>query len=263
MGTVRELLDASTAQLAAGGVERPRADAELLLAHALGVGLLDGDLRLAAADEERIRAHVARRAAREPLTYILGRTHFRGLELAVDSRVHVPRDDRSGLLVDVAHELPAGTRVHEVGTGCGAVALAIKHERPDHDVSATDISSAAIEVARANAARLGLVVAFDVHDNLPDGEFDLVVANLPYSALCELQSGLPPESARYQPHVALIAGADALDAIRAFVAAAPAGLRVALEHAPEQTGEVEALLRRAETRRDAAGDERMTLGLVP
>ena len=265
MRTVRQAIEESTRRLAARGVERPREDAEALIADALGVEpgeLADGSRELSPADGEAVRDRVARRAAREPLDYIVGRTPFRELQLAVDSRVHVPRDDRTGLLVDVALELPAGARVHEVGTGCGAVALAIKHERTDLDVSATDISPAAIEVARANAERLGLAVRFDVAAGLPRGRFDLVVANLPYSALGELRDGLPPESARYQPHVALVAGAGALDAIRAFMTAAPRGLRVALEHAPEQTAEVEALVHAPQTRRDRAGEERMTVGLV-
>lgn len=266
MRTVRQLLDECTRRLEPSGIAHPREDAEALVADSLGIGV--DDLQQAAehdadaADEARIRERISRRADREPLSYIVGRAPFRGLELVVDSRVHVPRDDRSGLLVDVALELPAGARVHEVGTGSGAVALAIKHERPDLVVSATDISSAAIAVARSNAARLGLAVAFAVQENLPRGAFDLVVANLPYSALAELERDLPPESARYQPHVALVAGAGALDAIRAFLDAAPSGLAVALEHSPEQTVQIEALLRRAETRRDPAGDERMTVGLV-
>ena len=267
MRTVRELLEESAQRLEQSGIEQPRRDAVTLIADALELDVddvLQGDAgEVGPAEQRRIHERVSRRGAREPLSYIVGRTRFRGLELAVDSRVHVPRDDRTGLLVEVALELPAGARVHEVGTGSGAVALAIKHERPDLVVSASDISSAAIEVARANAVRLGLAVTFEVHDNLPPGRFDRVVANLPYSALVELERDLPPESASYQPHVALVAGAGALDAIRAFVLGAPSGLPVALEHAPGQTEEVEAMLRAAVTRHDRAGDERMTLGIVP
>lgn len=262
MRTLRQILDESTRQLEASGVERPRDDAEALIAGALGAGSDEPGRDVGPADEGRIRALVARRAEREPLGYITGRTAFRELQLAVDSRVHVPRDDRTGLLVDVALELRSGARVHEVGTGCGAVALAIKHERLDLEVTGTDISPAAVEVARANAARLGLDVPFAVAANLPEDRFDLVVANLPYSALSELEGALPPESSRYQPRMALIAGSGALDAIRGFVAAAPAGLRVALEHAPEQTPEVEALLTDPQTRRDRAGEARVTVGVV-
>jgi release factor glutamine methyltransferase len=266
MPTVRQVLEESVERLEPAGIGRPREDAEILLADALGVDRREldfsADTHVGDADRARIEDHVARRAAREPLAYIVGRVRFRGLELRVDSRVHVPRDDRTGLLVDVAIEAPPGARVHDVGTGCGAVALAVKNEREDLAVSGSDISSSAIEVARSNATRLGLAVGFKTHDGLPGGDLDLVVANLPYSAQSELDDGLAPESSRYQPHVALIAGRDALDAIRAFLSAAPSGLLVALEHAPEQTAGVRALLDRPTTRRDAAGDERVTVGLV-
>jgi release factor glutamine methyltransferase len=177
----------------------------------------------------------------------------------VDRRVLIPRPDTE-TLVEVALELaPAGARVHDVGTGSGAVALALKHERPDLAVSASDVSPDAVEVARANAERLGLDVVVSIAAGLPDGRFDLVVANLPYVRDDEWD-GLQPEIRLYEPREALVAGPDGLDAIRSLVAAAPAGTLVALEHAPAQAEAVRDLLGESTTRLDLAGRERVTVG---
>ena len=138
---------------------------------------------------ERIR----RRRVREPVAYILGRRGFRRIELAVDPRVLIPRPETE-LLVEIALELPGGARVHDVGTGSGAVALALRDERPDLVVSASDASAAAVEVARANG--LDAVVA----QGLPGGEYDLVVANLPYVREDEWGS-LPPDMRLYEPRM--------------------------------------------------------------
>jgi release factor glutamine methyltransferase len=129
-------------------------------------------------------------------------------------------------------------------------------------VSGSDISPAAVDVARANAASHGLAVVFRVHSHLRRDDFDLVVANLPYAALDEVHERLEPEDARYQPHIALTAGTDALGAIRGLVASAPPGLRVAIEHSPEQTRSVEDMLDHPETRRDKTGEQRMTVGWI-
>ncbi|MEA2440332.1 MAG: release factor glutamine methyltransferase, partial [Thermoleophilaceae bacterium] len=152
-----------------------------------------------------------------------------------------------------------GARVHDVGTGSGAVALALKHERPDLIVSASDSSADAVEVARANAERLGLDVRVAVASGLPVGEYDLVVANLPYVREDEWD-GLQPEIRLYEPREALLSGIDGLDAIRSFVAAAPAGTLLALEHAPAQAAAVRELLEESRTVRDLAGRERVTVG---
>ena len=152
--------------------------------------------------------------------------------------------------------------MHEVGTGSGAVALALLDERPDLLVSASDASPAAVEVARANAARLGTELELFVTRGLPDGSellsssadlsaegnVDLVLANLPYVREDEW-AALQPEIVKYEPREALVAGADGLDAIRELVAGAPSGLRLALEHAPAQAQAVREPLRR---RRDPA-----------
>jgi release factor glutamine methyltransferase len=174
----------------------------------------------------------------------------------------IPRPDTE-TLVEVAFELaPAGARVHDVGTGSGAVALALKHERPDLSVSGSDASADAVDVARENAARLGLDVPFSVAAGLPAGEWDLVVANLPYVREDEW-AGLEPEITRYEPREALVSGADGLDAIRSLVSAAPAGTLLALEHAPDQGEAVRALLAGARTVRDLGGRERVTVGRAP
>jgi release factor glutamine methyltransferase len=252
-------------RLSAAGCDTPRLDAELLLAHVLGVdrgSLVTRDWSLSADQRAEYEALLARRAAREPVAYIVGRKDFRWLTLQVDRRVLIPRPDTE-TLVEVALEVaPPGGRVHDVGTGSGAVALALASERPDLRVSASDVSPDAVEVARANAAALGLDVPVFVADGLPRDALDLVVANLPYVRE-DGWDALEPEIREYEPCGALVAGADGLDAIRGLVAAAPAGLLLALEHAPAQAATVRALLRDARTVRDLAGRERVTVGTAP
>ena len=261
---VREALRAGEARLAEAGCETPRLDAELLLADALGAErewLITGAReRLGREALERFDALVDRRCAREPVAYILGRKGFRRLELRVDRRVLVPRPETE-LLAEAAIELaPGGARVHDVGTGSGAVALALKDERPDLVVSASDASPGAVEVAGENAARLGLEVALSVDRGLPAGRVDLVVANLPYVTTGEL-AGLMSEVRDHEPREALDGGSDGLREIRALVEEAPSGTQLALEHAPGQAAAVRAMLAPgARTWRDLAGRERVTAG---
>jgi release factor glutamine methyltransferase len=251
----------AVACLTEAGCDTPRLDAELLLADALGCDraelyLRDVDPPPAFADLVR------RRAAREPVAYIVGRRAFRRLELEVDRRVLIPRPETE-TLVEVAIELPEGARVHDVGTGSGAVALALKDERPDLVVAGSDVSEDAVEVARRNAVRLDLTVSFAVAHGLPQGaRVDLVVANLPYVREDEW-GDLAPEIRRYEPREALVSGVDGLDAIRALIADAPPGTRVALEHAPPQAEAVRALLLDSHALLDLAGRERVTVGIVP
>jgi len=263
--TVRDALGAAVPALEAAGCDTPRLDAELLIADAVGVDraalYADPGIAVPPPAARTIGERVRRRVMREPVAYILGRKGFRHIELAVDSRVLIPRPETE-LLVEVALELPQDARVHEVGTGSGAVALALREERPDLRVTASDASPAALEVARANAERLGVTLALTEAHGLPPGDWDLVLANLPYVTDSELPR-LQPEIARFEPREALAAGPDGLDAIRDLVDRAPPGLRLALEHAPHQAGAVRAMLRAPETRRDLAGHERVTVGHAP
>lgn len=208
---------------------------------------------------------VRRRLRREPVAYILGRKGFRHIELAVDRRVLIPRPETE-MLVELALELRPGT-VLDVGTGSGAIALAIADELPECEVVATDTSTDALRVARANAERLGLSerVRFE-EGSIPEGErFDLTLANLPYIAEPDWSS-LQPEVTQWEPREALLAGPDGLDAIRAFLAqldhSTPA---LALEVGEGQADTVAELLGEAgfgeiKTRPDLAGIERIVWG---
>jgi release factor glutamine methyltransferase len=274
---VRDALDAAVAALTAAGCSTPRLDAEVLIADAIGAGRAalhaSPERPVTGAEARVIGERVRRRVAREPVAYILGRRGFRRIELAVDPRVLIPRPETE-LLVEVALSLPGGARVHDVGTGSGAVALALLDERPELTVTASDASPAAVELARANAARLGLPLEVTRGRGLPAAggrpaaeRFDLVVANLPYVREDEWD-GLAPEIREWEPREALVSGEDGLDAIRELIAGdaasgAPRGTRVALEHAPGQAEAVRALLDGADTRRDLAGRERVTIGRVP
>lgn len=262
--TVRAALAAGARRLAAAGSESARLDAELLLADALrvdrGALFTHPDRALSADQAATFARRLSRRSDHEPVAYILGRRGFRRLELAVDNRALVPRPVTE-LLVEVAIGfLPPSGRVHDVGTGSGAVALALKDERPDLVVSGSDASPGAVAVARANAARLGLDVSISCRTGPPPGELDLMLANLPYIRDDEW-TGLAPDITEHEPREALIGGGeDGLDAIRELVAAVPSGTALALEHSPAQARAVRALLRDAESHRGLGGKEDVTLG---
>jgi release factor glutamine methyltransferase len=262
---VLDALDAAVPALEAAGCETPRLDAEVLIADAVGVDraalITRPETPVSPAAARLIGERVRRRVLREPVAYILGRKGFRRIELAVDARVLIPRPETE-LLVESALGLPHGARVHEVGTGSGAVALALLDERRDLRVSASDASALAVEVARINARRLGLALNPAVARGFHGGGYDLVVANLPYVREDEW-AGLQPEIANYEPREALVAGPDGLAAIRELVAGSPSGTRLALEHAPGQAAEVRSMLRDAETLTDLAGRERVTVGGSP
>jgi release factor glutamine methyltransferase len=205
--------------------------------------------------------HVRRRNEREPVAYILGRKGFRNIELKVDRRALVPRPE-SELLVEAALDLPEGARVHDVGTGTGAIALALLDERPDLQVTASEVSTEAAALARENAELLGLPLQVEVADGLPPGEYDLVIANLPYVREDRWDT-LMPEINRYEPKVALTGGDDGLDHIRELVAATPSGTRVALEHADDQGDAIRDLLDDPVSYPDLADWDRITVGRVP
>jgi release factor glutamine methyltransferase len=277
---VKDALAAAVDALAAAGVESPRLDAELLLAEAAGWDraqlAASPEAGLPAAAGRRFGEMVRRRLRREPVAYILGRKGFRHIELAVDRRVLVPRPETE-LLVELALEL-APDRVLDIGTGSGAIALAVAAELPGCEVTATDTSAAALEVARENAQRLGLAerVRF-LETTVPEGEdFDLVLANLPYVAEADWPS-LQPEVTQWEPREALLAGADGLDAYRAllgpecvlslnrYAAKTQHALDLALEIGEGQAAAVAAMLSEAgfedvRTRRDLAGIERIVWG---
>lgn len=274
---VREALDSASDALRAAGVEDPRLDAELLLAEATGWNratlAADREAEVSPAAGRRFGELVRRRLRREPVAYILGRKGFRNLELAVDGRVLIPRPETE-LLVELALEAEPKS-VLDVGTGSGAIALAVADELPGCTVTATDTSPAALEVARANAEHLGLAerIRF-LEGTVPENEsFDLVLANLPYVAEREWPS-LQPEVTRWEPREALLAGPDGLDAYRSLIKGS-AGLYgryaesksggLAVEVGEGQAQAVRELMREAgfggiETRRDLAGIERVVVG---
>jgi release factor glutamine methyltransferase len=269
-GSVRDALSGATDALAASGVDSPRLDAELLLSEATGWDrarlVAEPEAGVPADAARRFGETVRRRLRREPLAYILGHKGFRSIQLAVDRRVLVPRPETE-LLVELALELRP-RRVLEMGTGSGAVALAIADELPGCDVIATDTSAVALEVARANAERLGLAERIELVEAMlpPDpGELDLIVANLPYVAETEW-GGLEPEVTVWEPREALLAGADGLDVLRAAIpVAATAAPALALEVGAGQAPAVGALLFEAgfamvEARPDLAGIPRVVWG---
>lgn len=275
--TVREALDSAGDALAAMGVDQPRLDAELLLGEAMGCEraalIVDSGAEVPAPVARLFGEMVRRRLRREPVAYILGRKGFRDLELGVDRRVLIPRPETERL-VELAVEMAPGC-VLDVGTGSGAIALAVADELPDCAVTATDTSPRALEVARANAERLGLAdrVRF-LEGTLPEDEsFDLILANLPYVAERDWPT-LQPEVTQWEPREALLAGPDGLDAYSTFVPECAGHLcrqaeqrtgALAVEIGVGQAEAVSALMREAgfaeiETRRDLAGIERVVIG---
>lgn len=274
---VREALGSAVDALRAVGVEDPRLDAELLLAEATGRGraalVAEPGAEVPPAAARRFGEMVRRRLRREPVAYILGRKGFRGIELVVDSRVLIPRPETE-LLVELALEVRPD-RVLDVGTGSGAIALAVVDELPGCEVTATDTSPGALEVARANADRLGVSdrVTF-LEGTLPEGEsFDLILANLPYVAERDWPS-LQPEVTQWEPREALLAGPDGLDAYRALMPRSAGLYRrianlksggLAVEVGEGQAAAVASLMSEAgfgevEMRRDLAGIERVVFG---
>lgn len=255
----------------------PELDASLLLAQVLGQArgtlLARGEQRLAPAQLSAFLALVGRRAAGEPVAYLAGRRSFWTLDLIVTPAVLVPRPETE-LLVERALAELAGRpapAVLDLGTGSGAIALAVAAERRDATVVAVDESAAALEVARDNAAASGLEVEFlrgRWFEPLAGRRFDAVLANPPY--LAETDPHLP--ALAFEPRSALVAGPTGLEAIAQILAAAcdhlNAGGFIAVEHGDAQGGAVRGLctgsgLRRPVTHRDLAGLERVTVAFLP
>jgi release factor glutamine methyltransferase len=226
-----EVLRLSAGYLSEHGSPTPRLDAELLIGHALGLPRIElytnFDRPLDEPELAACRALLERRGRREPVAYILGRWGFHGLDLAVDARVLVPRPETE-VLVERCLALLDGLdapRVADVGTGSGAIALAIKAARPDAVVTATDVSPDALTVARANAAALGLELDLAEADLLAgvEGRFALVASNPPYIGEAEV-TGLEPEVDEYEPRLATVAGPAGTEVLERLAAAAPAAL---------------------------------------
>jgi release factor glutamine methyltransferase len=245
----------------------------VLLADILGVSrerlLIDPGLTVAGPAVRAFQNAVRRRSVeREPVAYITGRRGFRHLELAVDHRVLIPRPETE-LLVEIALGLPSGSNVLDLCTGSGAVALAVKDERPDLEVWGSEISEPALALARENGERLGIEVGWlsaDLLAGLPE-DFDAVLANPPYVADGE-RSSMAPEILRHEPPGALFAGPDGLDAIRPLLgqlAHRPRVSLVAIEVGAGQAEQVGALAAKAgfgavRLEADLAGIERVVIG---
>lgn len=266
---VRMALAVATAELRDAGCDTPRLDAELLLADAMGTTRtqlhLAPERELTRAESDRFAELLRRRRAREPVAYVLGTRAFRYIELRIDDRVLVPRPESEGL-VEAGLKLPTGARVVDVGTGSGAIALALKHERPDLEVLGTDVSPDALVVARANAQALGLDVTFvqgDLLDAVP-GDLDAVLSNPPYVAKRDLDT-LEPEVIA-EPDVAVFGGHDGFEIVRRLVpAAVQRAPLVAIEVGMGMAQTVGGMLRDAgaaavEVQRDLAGIERVVVG---
>lgn len=252
-------------------------EAQTLLLHALGRDLHDRAWLLLhdqeAPSEDTLaffKGLVQRRLQNEPIAYLTGSQDFHGLNLAVDPRVLVPRPDTE-TLVDWALSLDLEqANVLDLGTGSGAIALALKHARPSWDLIAVDASPDALAVAQANAQALGLTVHFSLGHWLSEvqGPFELIVSNPPYIA--EGDPHLPALIA--EPRQALVSGADGLDDIRQIISQAPscltAGGWLLLEHGFDQAPAVQDLLiqtgfAQVQSRKDLAGLERCTGGQWP
>lgn len=226
--TTRRVLAWTAQDFERRGIGSPRLDAELLIAHALGLTrvqvYLDLDRPLSPDELSAIRALVARRREREPVAYILGHRDFWRHRFEVGPDVLVPRPDTETLVERALARLPPEEprRVLDLCTGSGCVAISIALDRPLVTCAATDLSAAALSVARRNAAALGVTDRVSFHEGdlfaAVSGEpFDVVVANPPYVPAAD-HVGLMPEVARYEPELALVAGVDGLDVHRRIAA---------------------------------------------
>lgn len=263
------IVEQAAATLAEAGVPTPQTDAEWIVAHVLGVSRSELVAQSHKVDDAEVRRLVERRAQREPLAYVLGEWGFRRLTLRCDARALVPRPETEQVVercLELLHEI-AAPRVLDVGTGTGAIALALKDERPDASVVALDASAAALALARENVNATGLdveLVHADLHDGLPPGAFDLVVSNPPYVRADELDA-LDPEVRDWEPREALVDdGQTAALAYAALGALAPSG-HLVLEVHEEAAAEIVRLLEEVgyagvRITKDLAGRDRIVEG---
>lgn len=280
--TVLDLLRWTTEHFAGKGIDTPRLDAECLLARALGTDrlrlYLDFEKPVLPAERDVFRELVRRRGGeRVPVAQLLGEKEFWSLTLRVTPDVLVPRPDTETLVQAVLDALPAdsSSRILDLGTGSGAVALALAHERPAAVITATDVSQEALKIAQENAEKLGVAdrirfLAGDGLDPVRGERFDWIVSNPPYVAETA-RDGLPPELA-HEPPGALFAGPDGMALLDRLIREAPDALApgggLALEHDPGQAEAVgsrcrEAGLSRVVTHRDLGGRLRVTVARLP
>ncbi|HJR95752.1 MAG TPA: peptide chain release factor N(5)-glutamine methyltransferase [Gaiellaceae bacterium] len=272
---VARALAETTERLTHAGCETPRVDAEILVAHVLGVArselALEPARKLSGREGKELERLVSRREAREPLAYVLGEWGFRRLTLAVDRRVLVPRPETEVVVERCLARLSgkAEPRVLDVGTGSGAIALALADEHPGALVTGIDASPDALEVAGANALRAGLAVTlreWDLFHGLPGGPWDIVVSNPPYVLPGEIDA-LEPEVREWEPREALI-GVGATEAVgRGALAVLERGGALVLEVSAVDAARVAALLGalgylEVTTTRDLAGRDRVVEGVL-
>ena len=247
---VARALAETTDRLEAAGCDSPRVDAEILVSHVLGTSrselALEPKRKLARDEAAGLEALVARRELREPLAYVLGEWGFRRLTLTVDARVLVPRPETEVVVERCLRRLEGigEPRVLDVGTGSGAIALAIADEHPGAQVTAVDASPGALEVAGANVLATGLDVElreWDLFRGLPDGPWDLVVSNPPYVLREELGT-LQEEVREWEPQEALV-GVGASEAVaRGALDVLVTGRALVLEVAAGDAGRIAAVL---------------------
>jgi release factor glutamine methyltransferase len=270
-----DLLRAAASRI---GSDSPQLDAELLLAQVTGWSRTRfrafPEQQVSLAQTAAFERFVDKRAAGEPVAYVLGQQEFWSLPLQVSAATLIPRPDTECMVEQaLTLSLPAQARVLDLGTGTGAIALALASERPDWDVTASDFIDDAVALAQSNAAALGLpiqVVKSHWFDQLAAVCFDLIVSNPPYIASTDHH--LSEGDVRFEPASALVSGADGLDDIRHIVAAAPSWLNAGgwllLEHGYDQAHAVQALLQQqgfgeVHSCQDYGRNDRMTLGQIP